>query len=295
MKFIEISPTKVGLISIILVLIISGSIYLHRIFVEDSVNIGSSEEKKLRSLLAQSMSKYEKLYSDLHKLIAENNDLRLAVNLPVLSEDDRKVGIGGGSFNNNLDFLKFSSQSDISSAFNFISEVSRKIEFEKQNYSDIKKSFSYNRELYKCIPAIKPCTGTLSENGFGMRMHPVLGYMKMHYGLDIITDIGTPIFASGAGKVIYSGIRNGFGLVIEIDHGFGYKTIYGHLSAVNIQVGSQINRGTLIGYTGNSGLSSGPHLHYEVLHNGVNLNPSEFIFDDYNIFANTKDISKGEK
>ncbi|HEX7358776.1 MAG TPA: M23 family metallopeptidase, partial [Ignavibacteriaceae bacterium] len=84
--------------------------------------------------------------------------------------------------------------------------------------------------------------------------------------------------------VVFVGYKGGYGLAVEVDHGFGYQTIYAHLSSVNVKEGQVVKRGDVIAKSGNSGLSSGPHLHYEVLHNGQNLNPSEFFFDEYSYF-----------
>ena len=107
--------------------------------------------------------------------------------------------------------------------------------------------------------------------------------------MDINTDRGTPVFAPGKGRVTFVGSRGGYGLAIEIDHGFGYKTFYAHLSKSLVKKGQQITRGDFIAKTGNTGLSSGPHLHYEVMHNGIKLNPVDFFFDDVNFFALKKD------
>ncbi len=124
--------------------------------------------------------------------------------------------------------------------------------------------------------------------GFGIRMHPILQINKMHDGIDIITDVGTPVYSSGKGVVEFAGNKGGFGLAIEIDHGFGYRTVYAHLSSVKVKQGQKVSRGDLIGNTGNSGLSSGPHLHYEVHHNGIKLNPVDFFFDETGFFELTK-------
>jgi murein DD-endopeptidase MepM/ murein hydrolase activator NlpD len=120
-------------------------------------------------------------------------------------------------------------------------------------------------------------------------MHPILKRYKRHEGLDINTDRGTPVFAPGKGKVTFVGRRGGYGLAVEIDHGFGYNTFYAHLSKSLVKKGQHVTRGDLIAKTGNSGLSSGPHLHYEVRHNGIKLNPVDFFFDDVNFFALKKD------
>jgi len=107
---------------------------------------------------------------------------------------------------------------------------------------------------------------------------------KMHNGIDILNSVGTPVNASGKAKVVFVGTRGGYGLAVELDHGFGYKTIYAHLSSVLIKEGQIVKRGQLIAKSGSSGLSSGPHLHYEVIHNGQNLNPADFFFDEYSYF-----------
>jgi len=117
-----------------------------------------------------------------------------------------------------------------------------------------------------------------------MRMHPILGVNKMHNGIDIINDVGTLVKSSGKGKIVFVGPKGGYGLAVEIDHGFGYKTIYAHLSSTLVKEGQTVTRGQSIAKSGNSGLSSGPHLHYEVLHNGQNLNPADFFFDEYSYF-----------
>jgi murein DD-endopeptidase MepM/ murein hydrolase activator NlpD len=112
-------------------------------------------------------------------------------------------------------------------------------------------------------------------------MHPILKVKRRHPGIDFVADIGTPVYAPGKGRVIYVGRRGGYGLEIEIDHGFGYRTRYAHLSKSFVKRGKRVSRGDLIAKTGNSGLSTGPHLHYEVSHSGKKLNPSQFFFDDF--------------
>jgi len=203
------------------------------------------------------------------------------VNLTPLSIEERKLGIGGS---NPVSKLYSELGSDISDAIDVTDNVIRKFEFEKIQYEEISSKLKTNKNLFESIPAIVPADGQFSSESFGMRLHPILGINKMHSGIDIITDIGTPVKASGKGKVVFIGIKGGYGLAVEIDHGFGYQTVYAHLSSVNVKEGQSVNRNQLIAKSGNSGLSSGPHLHYEVLHNGQNLNPSEFFFDEYSYF-----------
>ena len=138
--------------------------------------------------------------------------------------------------------------------------------------------------MFASIPAIKPCEGTIGANGFGMREHPILGINRMHEGIDIITDVGTNVRTSGNGIVSFIGYRGGYGLTVEVEHNSGYKTIYAHLSRSLVTEGQKVSRGKVIALTGNSGLSTGPHLHYEVHHDGIKLDPSQFFFDDLALF-----------
>jgi murein DD-endopeptidase MepM/ murein hydrolase activator NlpD len=142
--------------------------------------------------------------------------------------------------------------------------------------------------MFESIPAIKPCSGTIA-NDFGMRLHPILKINRMHNGIDIITDSGTKVFASGSGRVDFVGWRGGLGFTVEIDHGFGYRTIYGHLESAKVKLNQLVKRGDMIALSGSSGsLVTGPHLHYEVRHDGIPLNPQNFIYDDVDLFEIVK-------
>ena len=239
------------------------------------------ENKLIKDKFSNMATQYINLESELESLTKISNDLRLAANLSPISLEERKLGVGGS---NSIDKLFSNLDSDISDAINVADKVIRRFEFEKKEFDEISLKLKENKRLFESIPAILPTEGTYSSESFGMRMHPILGYYKMHNGVDIIADIGTPVKAAGKGKIIFAGIERGFGLTIKIDHGFGYSTVYGHLSKILLKEGQLVKRGQLIGKTGSSGLSTGPHLHYEVLHNGQNLNPAEFFFDEYSYF-----------
>lgn len=249
------------------------------------------ENRYLKSKILELKKKYENLNTNLDSLIKYNNDLRLAVNLPPISKDELIFGFGGNNLTTNYSYTK---SKDLQELLLTIENLENKLEFEKQNFTQINNALITNKKLYNSIPAIKPCVGTITEHGFGMRLHPILGINRMHEGIDIITNIGTDVFAPGDGIVDYVGIKGGLGLVIEVDHGFGYRTIFGHLSKTLVKAGTKIKRGDLIAKTGNTGLSTGPHLHYEVLHNGINLDPKQFFFDESNLFSIIK-IRKGDK
>lgn len=248
----------------------------------------SNENRLLRDKLDKVVTQYQSLNNELESLVKINNELRIAANLEPISEDEQMIGVGGGYFDNTLDFLSSDSNLKLQQALNYMDEVTRKINFEKKQYFDISLKLKENEKLFEALPAIKPCEGTLAMNGFGMRIHPILNVKRMHDGIDIITDRGTPVYATGNGIAESVGYQGGLGLTIEIDHGFGYRSIYAHLSKTRIKEGQKISRGDLIGNSGSSGLSSGPHLHYEIHHNGVKQNPVEFFFDDLNFFEYSK-------
>jgi len=138
------------------------------------------------------------------------------------------------------------------------------------------------QELLAGIPSIQPIPNerTQVSSGFGERMHPILKINKMHAGLDFTSPVGTEVYASGDGRVTWSDYgTNGYGIHVIIDHGFGYETLYAHLSRTKVRNGQRVKRGDLIGLSGNTGLSSGPHLHYEVHKSGTPVDPVNYMFN----------------
>ncbi|MCD6350834.1 MAG: peptidoglycan DD-metalloendopeptidase family protein [Armatimonadetes bacterium] len=122
---------------------------------------------------------------------------------------------------------------------------------------------------------VRPVPGRITS-GFGMRMHPILHYRRMHTGVDFHASYGTPVRAADKGLVVYAGWRGGYGKCIILDHGSGIATLYGHLSRISVSRGQIVKRGAVIGAVGSTGLSTGPHLHFEVRKNGRPVNPLSF-------------------
>ncbi len=141
--------------------------------------------------------------------------------------------------------------------------------------------------MIRALPISVPVKGVITS-GFGMRNHPILRGRRAHKGLDMAAPTGTEIFAPGAGTVVFSGRKNGYGNTIIVDHGYGYTTLYGHCSRLLVEEGAMVTRGDVIALVGSTGRSTGPHLHYEVRINGTHMNPSAFIFyerDQDNLLA----------
>lgn len=201
---------------------------------------------------------------------------------------DNEIWNGGqGGFNKFKDIVDYGNSTEL------IKEIKDKsdklaIQLTVQSKSiDTMLSLASERDkMYASIPALKPVREDklkrkiTSMSGFGMRLHPILKIRKMHAGIDFTAPKGTAIQASGNGKVIkVVNKKTGYGKHIIIDHGYGYKTLYGHMSVTEVKVGQEVTRGQKIGEIGNTGASTAPHLHYEVRYKGRALDPVNFVMD----------------
>lgn len=134
------------------------------------------------------------------------------------------------------------------------------------------------REQLASTPSIWPASGWVTS-GYGMRISPFTGGRQFHAGIDIAADFGTAIVAPASGRVVFAGYKGGFGRVVEIDHGFGIHTLYGHTEQVFVRAGQRVERGMKIAAVGSSGHSTGPHVHYQVYVGGRTVNPADYIFE----------------
>ena len=161
--------------------------------------------------------------------------------------------------------------------------VDRMLYSQIKSYNELIDLANQQKDRIENIPAIQPIAAKDMKqmaSGFGWRRDPVYGIMRFHEGLDFAAAVGTPIYAPGNGKVIDASWNSGYGNTIDIDHGFNYVTRYAHLSKMNVKIGDTVKRGDKIGEVGNTGKSTGSHLHYEVRHKGVPQNPINFYFLD---------------
>ncbi len=252
-----------------------------------------NEKRELSKKLEELTEKYTYFEATLDSLNGVNNYLRMAVNLEPIGEEDRNFGTGGSVFEKFKPVNSKDVKDIISNLDDYTDKIELKLKLEQNNFVEISKTLEVNKKLYDAIPAIKPADGYYGDR-FGMRRHPILKVRRMHHGIDIVVDRGTDVFAPGGGKVEFTGRKGSSGITIIIDHGFGYKTYYRHLSKLLVRKGAKVKRGDKIALSGNTGLSKGPHLHYEVHHNGISLNPRNFIYDDINIFEFVENIKKPE-
>ncbi len=237
--------------------------------------VHSSGNESLISLQKQ----ISRLEQEIESLSVSDNHLRLAVNLPVISEEEKRMGTGG-SRTGELFASRESSARLLAMTEKKIDKLSLKIEQQKQSHKKIHDTWDKNQELFACIPVLKPINGRITS-GFGVRHHPIYKRRIHHDGIDFSAPSGTKVYAPGNGVVRYTGYNFGYGKKIVIDHGFGYTTVYAHLSRSLVKKGQKITRGDIIALSGNTGISTGPHLHYEIHKNNRKINPSAYFFDNF--------------
>ncbi len=165
-----------------------------------------------------------------------------------------------------------------------LNSISGRMKFQEKSYADIEKMIRNKEKLLASTPAIQPVSNkdlNRVASGFGSRIDPVYKTVKFHAGLDFSSPQGSPIYATADGRVTIAGNRgNGFGNYVEINHGYSYETLYGHMVRVKVRVGQMVKRGEVIGWVGSTGKSTGPHLHYEVHKNGRPIDPIYFFYND---------------
>jgi murein DD-endopeptidase MepM/ murein hydrolase activator NlpD len=302
LKYVEIKNFKLKLFSLLIGLsLLFTTIYLtvnHFLGIYSNPDLKISalknENTELKEEIKRIAESYRNILGEVDSISVFNTQLRVAANLEPISGEERLLGTGGSSeyFTNNFNIRDI----EVKNLLKSVDEMIGYINFEKTQTVEIAQKLNKNKNLYKCIPAIKPTLGDYAINDFGMRMHPILRVRRLHEGIDFNCDYGTEVYAPGDAKVIAVERRAGFGLVIELDHGFGYRTIYAHLSKAMVKKGDSITRGQEIARSGNSGLSTGPHLHYEVHHDGIPIDPTDFFFDDLTFFdLDSQSTSRTEK
>ncbi|HPA86532.1 MAG TPA: M23 family metallopeptidase [Bacteroidales bacterium] len=249
---------------------------------------GSVKEKALEQEIEDIKLQYSIMQMNINNSLNILSDLELSdANRyrPVLEMDSipasvRKMGTGGvvryeelDGYDNSVLMLAMRMKVD---------EIKNRTTVQYESFRSIEEQKNeWKREL-EYLPMISP-VNVVYRLGDGVKFrekHPVLGTPQWHHGQDFSTPYGTEVFATGSGKVIEAGWKGGFGNCIVIDHGYGYRSTYGHLSNMKVTVGLNVKRGDLIGLTGSTGTSSGPHLHYQIDLFGQHRNPLHYFNDD---------------
>jgi len=274
-----------GLITLIIIFSL-GFLFVLNYFTGDILGFGRVRAEKLQrenNLLKEQLrvlkEKFQQIESIVAKLLEQDRELRLAVDLKPIDEDIKKVAIGGVEEKYEFNLSDEEAEKLLAESFSKLNKLEREVRLQQKSYEEIYRQYKINQEKFKHIPAILPLKGGLTSK-FGYRKHPILGIWAMHEGIDLVVDVGTPVYATGDGVVSYVGYRGRYGLIVEIDHGFGYVTLYAHLSRALVREGQKVKRGDKIALSGATGLVTAPHLHYEVWKDGIPQNPINYFFED---------------
>jgi murein DD-endopeptidase MepM/ murein hydrolase activator NlpD len=162
-----------------------------------------------------------------------------------------------------------------------LEKLDRQVSLQEKSLLEVRDEIEQQADFLRCVPSIRPLVGGSISSLFGRRRDPFTGQWEPHMGLDIVAPTGTPIYATADGKVILARREPAYGKTVVIDHGNGYKTRYAHMHRFYVTKGQKIQRGDPIGEVGNTGRSSGPHLHYEVMVNNQHQDPLDFMFDGF--------------
>lgn len=250
----------------------------------------SPKEKILNREITQLYSQYEIVQNKLTQVEIvlddiqkrDDNIYRVIFEADPIPKSIRKAGYGG--INRYNDLTGYKNSELVISTTQKIDQITKQLYIQSKSFDDIIKLVKNKADMLASIPAIQPVSNkdlSRMASGYGPRIHPIYKTKKFHAGMDFSAKTGTPIYATGDGEIFkVRKSRKGYGNHVIINHGYGYKTLYAHMSKYIVKKGQEVNRGDIIGYVGNTGTSVAPHLHYEVHKDGKKINPVNFYYND---------------
>jgi len=256
--------------------------------VDGSARIQAHNLELRNQALANELSEFRgrigHLEESLEGLAEQDARMRTLAGLEAIDPEVMQVGVGGpglGSLESYPLWSVDSTATKTAFALSYdLNALERRARLLSLSLGEATDSLQAHRDLMESTPSILPTLGWLSSSFSQSRMHPVHNRPLPHPGMDIAADKGTPIFAAAKGRVIRSAWAVGYGMTVEIDHGFGYTTLYGHASQLLVTKGQLVRRGDVIAHVGSTGTATSSHLHYEVSVNGIPQNPANFILPE---------------
>ncbi len=250
---------------------------------------GSPSENQLRIENSRLLAQYNVLSRRLDEALGvmqgiqqrDDNLYRVVLQADPVADAVRKAGYGGT--NRYEDLMDLANADLVVNTTQKMDMLNRQLYIQSKSFDEVVELFKGQDEMLQSIPAIQPVANKdlkRTASGYGMRIDPIYKTAKFHAGMDFSANTGTPVYATGNGRVKKAGWQSGYGKIIIVDHGFGYETWYAHLNKYNVRVGQKVIRGEVIGEVGNTGKSTGPHLHYEVHLKGKVMNPVNYYFMD---------------
>jgi murein DD-endopeptidase MepM/ murein hydrolase activator NlpD len=235
----------------------------------------------LQARLSDIQEKIKGISGQMQAIASKDDELRSLLGINKISDDLRQVGIGGAKeYTAGDDVSGMDDKALLGEQLKSLSQLEREIKLELISYQDMIFVFNRKQDSLAYLPALKPVIHGMTSSGFGRRYHPVFKIWRHHDGVDINAPKGTPIYASADGDVSFSGVNGGLGKMVMINHKYGFTTGYGHMDRILVRAGQKIKRGEKIGEVGNTGITTGTHLHYEVKFRGRSLDPSLYYFED---------------
>jgi murein DD-endopeptidase MepM/ murein hydrolase activator NlpD len=246
---------------------------------KDRLQAREIENMKIRyEILNRKMDQVDEVLGNIED--RDNNLYRTYFNASAIPEEQRKAGFGG--VNRYKDLEGYDNSELVVNTTKRLDVISKELVIQSKSLDEIGKLAKDKEKLLSAIPAIQPVKNEdlrQMASGFGYRSDPFTKIRKFHAGMDFSARTGTPIYATGDGVVVTADNKaSGYGNHIVIRHGFGYETLYGHMSKYKVKAGQKVKRGDVIGYVGSTGRSEAPHLHYEVHKNGEVVNPLNFYY-----------------
>jgi murein DD-endopeptidase MepM/ murein hydrolase activator NlpD len=289
----DILLNTLGILSLTLALAVGLLVLYSTYFESPRELLLKNEVREMEYLYNNLQIEVTKLDQELASLeYRDDNIYRAVLGAEPIDKNVREAGVGGVDRYEDIKKKDIVHEDFLVKLHERVDKLKRKVYIESKSQDDIIAMAENKQKLFAAIPAIQPVANKELiglASGYGMRIHPVYKVRKMHTGVDFAAQIGTPIYSTADGVIDKLEVSfSGYGKVLEIDHGFGYRTRFAHMHGFAVRLGQKIKRGDLIGYVGNTGLSTAPHLHYEVFVNGVHVNPIHYFFND----LNAKDYEK---
>jgi murein DD-endopeptidase MepM/ murein hydrolase activator NlpD len=222
--------------------------------------------------------------TDLKKQMARLKDLdaklRVITDIGPPPQSDQLMGMGGPEERGTDAVYQNGTvkEEDLKKMDEDLNRLKSEASAQELSFEKLTEAMKDRRSLWASTPSVWPVRGWLTS-GFGNRLSPFTGSVAMHNGIDVASQRDTPVVATAGGVVSYEGFDGGLGKVVKLNHGYGMQTIYGHLAKINVRIGQKVKRGEVIGLVGNTGLSTGPHVHYEIFVNNVPVNPLRYILN----------------
>ncbi|MBT1706129.1 M23 family metallopeptidase [Chryseosolibacter indicus] len=281
----DVILNALGILSLTVIMAV-GLVFLYSSYFESPKElILRNEVKELEFYYASLNKDVENLHNILSNIEQRDDNIyRVVLGAEPIEKSVREAGVGGSDRYAAIREKSIDHKDLVIDLHEKVDKLRRKLYIESKSQDEVVLLAEQKEKLYAAIPAIQPIANKqliALASGFGYRIHPVYKVKKLHSGIDFAASIGTPIYATADGKVAVVDVKfSGYGKMVEIDHGFGYRTRYAHMHGFNVRVGQQVKRGDLIGYVGNTGMSTAPHLHYEVFINGTQVDPVHYFFND---------------